>query len=75
VRQDGSAFRREEQLSDHKFKVGQLVHARFPNGAGDVYQITQLLPPTSEGPQYRMKSQAEPHERVAKESALKDASH
>jgi hypothetical protein len=60
-------------LSDHKFKVGQIVYARFHDGSGGVYQITQLLPPTSEGPQYRMKSQAEPHERIAKESALKAA--
>jgi hypothetical protein len=60
-------------LSDHKFKVGQLVYARFPAGPGGVYEITQLLPSTSEGPQYRIKSQAEPHDRVAKESALRDA--
>jgi hypothetical protein len=60
-------------LSDHKFKVGQLVYARFFGGAGGIYEITQLLPSTSEGPQYRMKSQKESHERVAIESVLRDA--
>jgi hypothetical protein len=60
-------------LSDHKFKVGQLVHARFSGGDGGVYEVKQLLPLTDEGRQYRIKSQKESHERVAKESELRDA--
>jgi hypothetical protein len=57
-------------LSDHKFKVGQLV--RYTSyGASGVYKITQLLPPVGDEPQYRIKSENEPHERVVKESMLK----
>ena len=35
-----------------------------------IYQITQLLPPEGDDFQYKIKSAAEPHERVAKESQL-----
>jgi hypothetical protein len=60
---------REGHLSDHKFQVGQLV--RYTSyGASGVYKITQLLPPVGDEPQYRIKSEDEPHERVVKESVL-----
>jgi hypothetical protein len=35
-----------------------------------IYTITQLLPPEGDDYQYKIKSAAEPHERVAKESQL-----
>jgi hypothetical protein len=62
----------EDDLSDHRFKVGQTVlYTSGPYGrGGGVYKITQLLPPEGDDRQYRIKSASEPHERVAKESQL-----
>jgi hypothetical protein len=59
-------------LSDHKFQVGEFVNytSRGPRGASGVRNITQLLPPEGGEPQYRIKSEDEPHERVVKESLL-----
>ena len=58
----------------HKFKIGQSVNytsGSFGVGnASGVYKITQLLPPEGDEFQYKIKSAAEPHERVAKESQL-----
>jgi hypothetical protein len=41
-----------------------------PGGASSIYKITQLLPLEGDDFQYKIKSVAEPHERVAKESQL-----
>ena len=64
----------ENAVSDHKFKIGQSVnYTSGPFGAGiatGVYKITRLLPPEGSDFQYKIKSTAEPHERVAKESQL-----
>jgi len=61
-------------VSNHKFKIGQTVnYTSGPLGAGTasgVYKITRLLPPEGDDFQYKIKSTAEPHERVAKESQL-----
>jgi hypothetical protein len=58
-------------VSDHKFKIGQTVfYSSGPYGRGGVYKVMQLLPPTGDDRQYRIKSAVEPHERVAKESEL-----
>lgn len=61
-------------MSEHKFKVGQTVHymAGWLGAASsnNVYKITQLLPSEGGDFQYRIKSAAEPHERVVKESQL-----
>ena len=57
----------------HKFKVGQSVSfstAFFGGSTSGIYTIMQLLPPEGDEFQYRIKSAAEPHERVAKESQL-----
>lgn len=58
----------------HRFKIGKTV--RFtPAGrdrsvpAGN-YQVTRLLPPDGVDNQYRIKSVADGHERVAKETQL-----
>jgi hypothetical protein len=61
-----------DRLSDHKFKIGELVNytSRGPRGTSGVHKITQLLPPERDEPQYRIKSENEPHERVVKESTL-----
>jgi hypothetical protein len=59
-------------MSDHKFKIGQFVNysPRLKLGAG-VYQIAQRMPPAGDDePQYRIKSETEPHLRSAKESEL-----
>src|SRR5215813_6698411 len=64
----------ENAVSNHKFKIGQSVnYTSGPFGAGiatGVYKITRLLPPEGNDFQYKIKSAAEPHERVAKESQL-----
>ncbi|HJS06496.1 MAG TPA: hypothetical protein VJ809_02525 [Pirellulales bacterium] len=58
----------------HKYKVGETVHytsnvmRRFAARGG--FLIVKLLPPEGAELQYRIKSAAEPHERVAKESQL-----
>jgi hypothetical protein len=57
---------REGTVTDHKFKIGQLV-----NYLGR--ERTQLLPPEGEAFQYRIKNVNEPHERVAKENELRSA--
>jgi hypothetical protein len=64
----------ERVVSDHKFKVGQTVHYTGrpfdAASSSNLYKVTQLLPPEGGDFQYRIKSAAEPHERVAKESQL-----
>ena len=60
------------RLSNHKFKIGQVVsyYPRAAPGRG-VYQIAALMPRTSnDEPQYRIKSETEPNLRSAKESEL-----
>ena len=71
-----SADREENGLSDHKFKIGQIVsYTSGPYGrASGLFRITQLLPPEGDDMQYRIKSDTEPHERVVKESQLSNAS-
>lgn len=63
-------------MSSHKFKIGQSVSytsGPFGGSASGVYKITQLLPPEGDDFQYKIKSAAEPHERVVKESQLNRA--
>jgi hypothetical protein len=61
-------------VTNHKFKIGQTVNytsGSFGIGRGSgVYKVTQLLPPEGDEFQYKIKSAAEPHERVVKESQL-----
>jgi hypothetical protein len=58
-------------MSDHKFKIGQVVSFRPRSGPGaGVYQIAQLVPSVNDEPRYRIKSDLEPHLRSAKESEL-----
>jgi hypothetical protein len=66
-------FAAENDVSDHKFKVGQSVlytSGPYGGGTGGIYKITQLLPADGDDRQYRIKSADEPHERVVKESQL-----
>jgi hypothetical protein len=61
-------------MSDYRFRLGE--HVRYTSGpygradASAVYTVTRLLPPEGDDRQYRIKSAAEPHERVVKESQL-----
>jgi len=61
-------------LQDHKYAVGQTV--QFTPGAFDraaprgTYTVVRHLPPESRNNQYRIKSTADGHERVVKESQL-----
>ena len=68
----------EKVASNHKFKIGQSVNYTsgrfvFAGSARGIYKITQLLPPDGDDFQYKLKSAAEPHERMVKESQLTPA--
>jgi len=57
----------------HRFQIGQLVdlkpsYARA--AAKGTYRIESLVPPSTEQPQYRIKSTSENHVRVVPESDL-----
>ena len=60
-------------MADYKFNKGQIVfftppmHSAAPRGS---YEVTQRLPMSDGEFQYRIKSQHEEYERVAKESQL-----
>lgn len=60
-------------MTTHKFKVGQTVgfagRGSIKAARGD-YKIIAQLPAESSGPQYRVKSRAEPHERIVQEYEL-----
>jgi hypothetical protein len=63
----------EDNVSSHKFKIGQSVSytsGLFGGRVRSLYKITQLLPPEGDDFQYKIKSTAEAYERVAKESQL-----
>jgi len=59
------------------FGVGQAVRLkgdfRTPAKIADVYHVTATLPPRENSPQYRIRSDAEPHERVVTEDRLEPA--
>jgi hypothetical protein len=64
----------EDAVTSHKFKIGQSVN--YISGSAvraSICEITQLLPPQGDDFQYKIKSVAEPHQRVAKESQLNRA--
>jgi hypothetical protein len=57
----------------HKFQVGQsvdLIPSIVRRAAKGTYEIIRLIPDSDDDPQYRVKSAAEPHERVVPESQL-----
>jgi hypothetical protein len=60
-------------MTPHKFKIGDIVTYVQPWGARPVgpYDIIRLLPSDGPDPAYRLKSQAEKHERIAKEYELR----
>jgi hypothetical protein len=60
-----------------KFRSGQTVHLSrsftATSAPGGNYKVVRLLPDNGGEPQYRIKSEREPYERVAKESEMERA--
>ncbi|WP_430702186.1 hypothetical protein [Mesorhizobium captivum] len=56
------------------FEIGQAVRLKGGVGVGpktgEIYRITRTLPPRGNSPQYRIRSESEPHERVVTEDRL-----
>ncbi|TPI41872.1 hypothetical protein FJW07_05030 [Mesorhizobium sp. B3-1-9] len=56
------------------FDIGQAVRLKGGVGAGpktdEIYRVTGTLPPKGSSPQYRIRSDGEPHERVVTEDSL-----
>ncbi len=58
-------------MTEHKYQIGEDVHLeRSLTVKGGMYVVTKLLPEHDGEFQYRIKSAAEPHERVVRESQL-----
>ncbi len=61
-------------MKSHKFAVGQTVQYSpgytSYSGPGGSYKVVRLLPAEANNNQYRVKSSADGHERVVKESQL-----
>jgi hypothetical protein len=56
------------------FDVGQTVRLKGGLGTGpktgDIYRVTATLPPRGASPQYRIRSEGEPYDRVVTEDSL-----
>jgi hypothetical protein len=62
-------------MPTYKFQIGQTVFlapARSQNVPGGAYIVTKKLPENNGELEYRVKSVNEPHERVVRESELRD---
>jgi hypothetical protein len=76
----GASQRLEQQVSRHKFKVGQLVDFSPGRGASGMetsprqFRVVRLLPAEEGQSQYRIKSVRGDFERVAKENQLSQRS-
>lgn len=61
-------------MPSHRFAIGQLVRLKnsiLPITAYDkIYRVTGTLPAMDGAPQYRIRSEAERHERVTTEDLL-----
>ena len=62
--------------TEHKFKIGQMVHFQPKSRLTDAptrtsYQITARLPPMDGEFQYRIRSGEDQHERIASEGELR----
>lgn len=64
--------KREISVAAHKFKVGERVvfHAPRRSIGPSIFTVLRLLPIEGQGPTYRIKSDEEGFERVAKEGEL-----
>jgi len=65
------------EAATHLFAVGQAVRLRSgfrgPFRFTGIYHITGTLPPTGDSPQYRIRSDDEPYERVTTQESLQAA--
>ncbi|RWA69260.1 hypothetical protein [Mesorhizobium sp.] len=56
------------------FDIGQAVRLKGGPGVGpktgEIYHVNRTLPPRGNSPQYRIRSDAEPHERMVTEDRL-----
>lgn len=65
---------RTSEPASHIFTIGQTV--RLKGGYGrpllptDIFQITGILPPRGDSPQYRMRNDQERYERVTTQDSL-----
>ena len=61
-------------MADHKFRIGQKVKLATSimnrSAIGSIYIVTKRLPERHGEFEYHIKSESEPHERVARESEL-----
>jgi hypothetical protein len=68
------ANRRKEVMSPYQFKISQSVrfryHERMRSAAPGNYKIVGYQPNDGEEPRYRIKSDLEQYERIARESEL-----
>ncbi|MFZ1989643.1 MAG: hypothetical protein WAW96_07700 [Alphaproteobacteria bacterium] len=61
-------------MSDHRFKVGDTVHMRVSAGrmfaSPRAFKVVATLPKEGRAPEYRIRNELEPHERVVTEDCL-----
>ena len=61
-------------MTDHKFPIGQTINFRSQQRGGSAaagqYQIKGYRPDVDGEPAYRIKSELERHDRIARESEL-----
>ena len=61
-------------MASHRFAIGQSVKLKSRAGylasPAESYRVTALMPAADNSPQYRIRSEAERHERVATEDSL-----
>jgi hypothetical protein len=64
----------ETSAGGHKFKIGDLLRfqgrIRFSGSPNAIYRVVGYRPPEGGEPSYRIKSDLEHHERIARESEL-----
>jgi len=61
-------------MSLHQFRVGQTVRlkrsAAMSQRVPEIFEVTMMLPPMENLPQYRIRSDAENHERVVTQDSI-----
>jgi hypothetical protein len=71
-RRNARPIRREAAV--HIFAIGQTVRLRSGFGTvpktAEIYRVTGRLPPRGDSPQYRIRNDAERHERVTTQDSL-----
>jgi hypothetical protein len=70
-----NSLKREDSVDQHKFRIGQTISFRSSTRISDApageYRVVGHRPPEGGEPLYRIKSDLERHERIARESELK----